>query len=591
LTQEKKTEAKINRRSYLKYVGGAVVAAGVAAAGYYYYTTLPPPTPTPTPTTVAPPPTTTVAPPPTTTTVAPTPITVVLGDVDELGRLDPHIGSWSQEARLYPNMYDTLVEYNTSVPPKPVPQLAESWDVSPDGKEYTFHLVKGAKFHDGTEITADDVVFSMNRCVTLNQGFSFLWQPVMASPPATAVDNYTVKMVLKAPFAPFVSTMAYFFIMNKKVMLDHIKKPGPYGDMGDYGSDWLLTGRDSGTLSGSGPMRWIERIPGTQDRFERFNEYWRGWKIEGNLRPFDIWIHRKVPEEATLKTLMRTGEVQMIFTPYRSTEFYLDLSTEPTLSLYKMVGAVAINMLMFNCAKPPLDDVHVRRALSYCFDYDSYIKDIRKGIDIPMNSPLGKSYGMHNDDIVPYTLDLKKAEEELSLSKYSKADIGKRSLEFSWTSPIEERRLAGLVLKTNAEKLGFKIDIVQAEYMQQAGRIAKKDTCPDILTNGGLGFYPDPDSFLYPMYHTSDFHTSFVNPDYYVNPDLDKLLEDGRATTDSGKRLEIYRKVQQMIYQDAPAIWTSEVPSMCIMDKRIKGFVYNWEFETYRIWPLRWEVS
>jgi peptide/nickel transport system substrate-binding protein len=427
----------------------------------------------------------------------------------------------------------------------------------------------------------------MNRSVVLKQGFSFMWDPVISS--TAAVDKYTARMILNVPFAPFPATMAYFFVVNKKVILEHLKKPGPYGDMGDYGTEWLVQGGDKGTLAGSGPYAWLERVPGTQDKFERFKDYWRGWRSEINLNPIDVWIHRKVPEEATLKTLLRTREVQMVWSPWRSTEWYTDLANEPFLRVDKMNGAVILNTYQLNCTKPPLDDRHVRRALSYCFDYDTYIKDIRKGLDTRMTSCIGRSYGMFNDQIAPYTLDLNKAEEELSKSKYSKADIGKRSLEFSWTQPIEDRRLSGLLLKTNAEKVGFKLDLTGHEWMQYASRVTKAETNPDMATVGELGFYPDPDAALYPLFHSTKFPSTQVNPSYYINPEVDKLLDDGRTNTDPAARLEIYKKVEQMIYDDAPMIWTGEVPSQSIMDKRIKGWIYNWDFENYMEYPLYWQ--
>jgi len=160
--------------------------------------------------------------------------------------IDPAVGSDNSSASALVNLYDTLVFPDKAG--NPIPHVAKSWKSSTDGKTWTFNLRKGIKFHDGTELTAKDVKFSMDRMVAIGQGYAFLFAGKGIS--TTASGKYTVIFKFKKAFGPFLTTLYRFSILNENLVMRHLKKPGAHGKLGDYGKKFLLTND-----AGSGPYK------------------------------------------------------------------------------------------------------------------------------------------------------------------------------------------------------------------------------------------------------------------------------------------------------------------------------------------------
>lgn len=161
---------------------------------------------------------------------------------------DPAVGNGNVECIALANLYDSLVF------PHPtkgiIPHLATEWTVSTDGLKYTFKLRQGVKFHNGDELTAEDVEFSVKRLLTIGEGFAYLFTDVAD---VRVADDYTVEFTLSKPFGPFVEALLRLYILNKDQVMANIEKPGMYGEFGDYGKRWLLTND-----AGSGPYKLIE---------------------------------------------------------------------------------------------------------------------------------------------------------------------------------------------------------------------------------------------------------------------------------------------------------------------------------------------
>src|SRR4030042_1527233 len=158
--------------------------------------------------------------------------------------IDPAIGYDTTSSVALVNLYDALVFSN--VKGEAQPHVAESWKVSDDGLTWTFYIRKGIKFHDGSELTASDVKFSFDRLVAIGRGFSysFLGQEIRTE----VVDPYTINFYLKEPNGTFLKNLAYCFILNEDLIRANIKETGEYGELGDYGKEYLITND-----AGSGP--------------------------------------------------------------------------------------------------------------------------------------------------------------------------------------------------------------------------------------------------------------------------------------------------------------------------------------------------
>src|SRR5438094_2494258 len=155
---------------------------------------------------------------------------------------------------------------------EPGPPVAESWRVTDGAKTYTFQLRKGIKFHDGKELSADDVVFSLQRMLALKKGISWLWNGVLTAEQVRAAGSHTVVFTLSQPYAPFLATLTQLFVVNKDQVLAN-RKPGASKDAGDYGEAYLADHE-----AGSGPYTMESWDRATTLAMKAFPGYWRGWK-------------------------------------------------------------------------------------------------------------------------------------------------------------------------------------------------------------------------------------------------------------------------------------------------------------------------
>jgi ABC-type transport system substrate-binding protein len=165
-----------------------------------------------------------------------------------IGTMDPAETVDETDLISMVNLYSTLVypdiEHKSM---DPVPHIAKSWDVSPDGSTYTFHLRDDVKFHDGSFLLAEDVVYSAERFITMGMGFSWTWSGVLDSGDIVALDANTVEFNLNRAYPPFVPTLMEFYIVNKDLMLAN-QEAGDYGAFGDYSANYL-----NDADAGSGP--------------------------------------------------------------------------------------------------------------------------------------------------------------------------------------------------------------------------------------------------------------------------------------------------------------------------------------------------
>jgi len=185
--------------------------------------------------------------------------------------LDPSIKYDASIRTMQQALYDGLLKY-TGTPPEYVPWLAERWDVSDDGLTYTFHLVKNAKFHNGDPVTAEAVRWSYARTLELGKGPAWMLNAVLKAENIKVVDDHTVSMTLDRAYAPFLSFVPWWYIMNPaQVMANEVD--------GDMGQKWLIENE-----AGSGPFR-LKRIEhGNLLELERVQDYWRGFKGSSSAR-------------------------------------------------------------------------------------------------------------------------------------------------------------------------------------------------------------------------------------------------------------------------------------------------------------------
>ena len=226
--------------------------------------------------------------------------------------IDPAIAADFASSVSVANLYDTLVfpTHDGEV----IPHLAESWTISEDGLTYVFKLRSGVKFHDGSDLKAEDVKFSMDRLLAIGQGYSYIFKPVIDS--VEANDDYTVTFKLKKTFGPFLYSLVRLYVLNKDLVMANIEQNDEYGDLGDYGKRWLLTND-----AGSGPYQVQEMKLEEYLHAVRFADYWKPFDPNAP----DSFRNIGTTETATVRTLIQKRELEI--SDFRQpAEFYDNVS-------------------------------------------------------------------------------------------------------------------------------------------------------------------------------------------------------------------------------------------------------------------------
>ena len=462
--------------------------------------------------------------------------------------MDPSIKYDASIRTMQQAMYDALLKY-VDTPPRVVPWLAESYDVSDDGLTYTFHLVENARFHNGDPVDAEAVRWSFERTLKLGKGPAWMLNAFLKAENIEAPDAHTVVFTLDRPFAPFTSFLPWWFVMNPKQVMAHEVD-------GDMGQKWLIDHE-----AGSGPYKLRRVEHGTLYELERVQDYWRGHK-----GPLGGIIYKLVRESAAQRAALIKGEADLA-TGLSPDEFDqlakmpgMVSSTEPALTAFG---------IKFNTQGEKTSDVNLRKAVAYAFDYDALVK-IYNGRAVLQTSPF--SDAIRGKVTVPNMprRDLAKAKEYLAKSRWPNGGI---ELEYVYVQGLEEERLMGLVLIDNLKDLDITVKMVPLTWANMVARGSKVETSPDMMAIFATPVSTDPDAVAI-QYHPSS-HGRYYGVHFYDNPEVTKLIEEARFTGEWEKRAPLYAKIQQMIVDDQPEIFGMMRERRIVYRDWVKGFEYS----------------
>lgn len=437
--------------------------------------------------------------------------------------LDPI--TWQQWADTLAQdiFYESLVRWDY-VSLEPLPALAESWDISDDGLTYTFYLRDGVKFHNGEELEADDVKFSLERIQNPDSGsiHTVLMSPIES---VEVVDDLTVVFHLNTPFSPLLSHLPNAL---KIVNREFVEAEG---------------GRTARVENGTGPFILKEWIPEQIFRIVRNPDYWRLGE-DGQPLPYldEIDIYPYPDDTARVDALISDNVDFMMAVPemdWQRLEGNPDVNITEDWSLwYSYVG--------FDNRNPPFNDSRVRQAVAWAIDRDAIANQGLYGAVLPMYGAAVPEWHWAYSRLTPYDhQDLEKAKALLAEAGYPNG--------FDVTIYSSDEYPSELTL---AE--------MTATYIQEIGINAKVEIVEwgTFLENFIAGNYPmwtcgelptgDPDDTYYIMHHTG----GEWNYGGYSNPALDELLDLGRKTTDLAERKKIYNEVEEILLEDVPLSWS-----------------------------------
>jgi peptide/nickel transport system substrate-binding protein len=449
--------------------------------------------------------------------------------------IDPAVGSDFSDSIAICNLYDSLVFPTPEGVIKP--SLAVEWKNTSD-TSYVFTLRKGAKFHNGDEVTAEDVVFSLERLLAIGEGYAYLYSPYVQE--AKAVDNYTVQIDLKKTFGPFITTLPRFYILNKSQVMEHLETPGAYGDFGDYGKKWLLTND-----AGSGPYKVKENKMEEYFYAEMFPDYWAGW--DKDAPKFFKMSASQEPSSQYALLAQRQLEMTDGFQPMESLN---EMAKIEGVKISSFPTGATFN-IMLHTKKPPTDDIHFRKALAYCLDYKTMV-GLRPGVP-QSRGPVAAVTPGFDQEIQPFQQDLAKAEEELKQSIYYD-QLDQLPVQLVWVSEVGEMEKIALLFQANAAAIGIKVEITKKPFGSVIADVQSPETTPNASMIIVAPHYNEAGSMLSSRYHSSSVGT-WEQTEWLQDPEVDLLIEDALLTVDQTERYAKYALAQKKIVELCPTIW------------------------------------
>lgn len=475
--------------------------------------------------------------------------TVLRLDEIAVGELDPGKASDYADSILMFNVYDTLVIPNQGKRGYQT-HLAESWTAN--GQSYTFRLRGDVKFQSGNPLTAEDVVFSLERMKALGQGLSYLFDAVEC---VEAIDTQTVKFILSRPNAPFIAALVRLPIIDRKLVMANLGTGSE--PMKDWGQAFL-----SAKGAGSGAYRFLSHNPQQETVLAKNPDY---FLAVAAVAPDTVRLRYGL-EPSTVRTLIAQGEHD-ISSQWVPPEVLRSLAANGA-QLLSETGTSEFYMKM-NTAKPPLDDVNCRLALSYAFDYRAMASmltitpDVAQGrastgaipVGLPGSNPANQTFKR----------DLEIARNYLSRCKYKPEDF---TLELSWIGEIAQEERFALMMQANFAEIGIRSKIVKLPWALFTEQVSKPQNAPNIsqvFLNAVTG---DPDTLVYNMYHSAASGT-FQSAEYLKDAKVDDLLEKGRTSLDETQRATVYSALNRRVVDLAPDIFAYDQTAVFAASNRV----------------------
>ena len=479
---------------------------------------------------------------------------LVIGHLAELQTLDPAQAITVSDFRILSNMYDGLTRFkDASLDIEP--GLASSWRVSTDGKTYTFKLREGVTFHDGSKFDASAVKFNFDRVLDKNHPYNntgpfpfvFTLGPIAS---VETPDPLTVVFTLRESYAPMLTMMAAGIGSLAGISPAAVKQ---------YGKDFSRHG------GGTGPFKFQLWESNQRIVLAANPGYWRGAPKLAGL------VFRPIPEETSRVSEMLSGGTDLtIEVPADNVP---DFKQDRRFTFYEQQGP-HLWYLMLNTKKKPFDDKRVRQAMNFAINRPGMAKDLLKNTATVAVSVTPPAFAWAFDtSLAAYPYDPAKAKALLSEAGYAEG----LDVSFMVTqngSGMLSPSLMASAIQADLAAVGIRAKIESYEWNTYLGRL-----------NGGMHDYDLAEMSF--MTTDPDMHPSLalrtgaaVNSGYYSNPEVDALIDAGRTETDQAKRAVIYKKLQEVVFDDAPWVFVCNWKQNAVAAASVKGFFLMPSFGT-----------
>ena len=439
--------------------------------------------------------------------------------------LDPYISTASDTEAVMHNVYEGLVLFNEDG--EIIPGLAESWQISDDGLEYTFHLRDDVTFHNGKHFSSEDVAYSYGLLSGLTTGtpLSSRFSIITA---IDTPDDYTVMFHLSAANAAFLEATRIAVI------------PSGYTD-------------SATSPVGTGPYKFVEYVPGQRIVLEKNDLYYDSSR-EGKIERAEVYI---MTDESAIVTALQSGQLDMAQVTGMDAEI-LERDFTIHSNPQNMVCLFALNN-----AIPPFNDIRVRQAINYAVNKEDIINGAFDGYATRLDSNFSPVMGLYyNSDVENYyPYDPAKAKELLAEAGYE------RGFSFTITVPAnyQQHVSTAQIIAEELKAVGIDARLQLVEW---------GSWLENVYTNGnfettviGLTGKLDPYEIL--TRFVSDYSRNFF---HYDNSEFDTLIEEAMVESDESERIRLYKDCQMILTEDAVCVWTCDPNLVIATRKDLKGY-------------------
>lgn len=427
----------------------------------------------------------------------------------DLKSLDPHATNDSVSSTIQNHMFSRLVELDEKGNIQG--DLAESFEYVTDTQLH-IKLREGVKFHDGSEVKASDVKFSLER---EKQGARTAYL-VSSIDNIEVVDDYNLNINLSAVDSSLLFSLAQSgsSILPEKLVTEQGEKffENPIG---------------------SGPLKYTEWVPNDHITLSRFDDYYAGAPKAASI----VW--RIIPEGSSRTIALENGEIDML-----ASVDAVDVSRvlENTNLETKLLDSTGVEYLGFNFNKKPFDDVRVRQAIAYGINKEDIVEVVYEGRGAAANTVLSPAIPGMNTSIEGYPYNPEKAKELLK-------EAGQENLSFTIKTSGDARNRQAQLIQANMQEIGVNVEIELLDWGAYLESINSGDMETYIISWSNSTM--DPAESLTPLFHSKNWGPT-GNRMYYKNEEVDKMLDEMVGTNDAEKRMELVNKIQEQVVADCP---------------------------------------
>ena len=447
-------------------------------------------------------------------------------------------------------VFNGLVRYDKDL--KLEPELAESWEISPDGKRITFHLRKGVKWHDGAPFTSDDVMFTYRRMIDPRTPTAY-GEDFKQVKRAAAPDPHTFVAEYGRPFAPALASW------GMHVLPKHLLEKFP--DI----SKSPLNKKPVGT----GPYRFVEWKTGEKVVFDASPDYFEGKPYIARV------ITRVIPDQATMFLELKSGGVDiMTLTPPQYVRQTETAEFKKSFNKYKYTAS-GYTYLGFRLSHPFFKDKRVRQAIAHAADKKALIDGVLLGLGQEAIGPYKPGTWAYNPNVRKYPHDPSLAKALLAEAGGKEKDgvLEKDGQPFEFTvltnAGNEARAKTAAILQQNLAEVGIRMKIRTVEWAAFINEFIDKRKFDAVIL--GWNITPDPDQF--DIWHSSKTGPKELNHVGFANSEVDRLLDEGRSTFDLEKRKKAYYRIQEILAEEQPYVFLFVPEALPVVQNRFRGIV------------------